>query len=706
MKQLLFIFTILFLLILFTSCEKPDEEAPTVTILTLQENDVVYEIVTISCIATDNEAVEKVELWLDGEYSGISDKTEPYKLEWNTTVYENRTYIVTVRVHDINGNKADSDPITIIVDNSLALPQSVSIISIVYANGSFTITWNESTDDDFGSYELEKSVESTMGDYAVIYTTDEVANTTFVDTDIDPLLFQYYRITVIDIFGYETKGQIVSSSLDPIPTSVNVTSVTYTLAEMTVEWDKSTDTDFKHYKLLYSEMENGNKTIVDTYTDVNTTSYTTTDFNPTHENWFWVEVEDSLGQSSFGGGSTNLIDSPPSPSTIYPINYQNHSFPIKWSKNSDDDFSKYILYESITDNFNDAVIVFESETVTDTTFAVSGIQYDEFRYYWIVILDYWHLQNKNPSVRGSSYAKIVYNTIINGAQQLVTMDIDGVNKQVLTDSENHCQFPMFLPSGLKIVFVSYGEGYSNIGIVNVDGTNFREITTGNNSYYAFPHFSPDEQWIYYGNEGEIYRIDVNGNNLTNITNNEREDGFSPLTNHFTTDGNSIVYSSKGNDNREIYKMDLVGTNQINLTNNNGRNSHPKISSNNKITFMSDGDVFVMDIDGNDQINISNTSTTSENGPTFSPDGQKVAYESSGKLYEVDIDGTNQRLIANLGDSISYPVYYPGGGKIICEVYFQYSGNEVYIVNTDGSGIMDLTNNPNISDGHPQIQPQP
>ena len=50
MKQLFFIITIIVLSILFISCEKPDEEAPTVTILSLQENDVVYEIVIIKMI--------------------------------------------------------------------------------------------------------------------------------------------------------------------------------------------------------------------------------------------------------------------------------------------------------------------------------------------------------------------------------------------------------------------------------------------------------------------------------------------------------------------------------------------------------------------------------------------------------------------------------------------------------------------------------
>ena len=595
MKQLFFIFTIVVLPILFLSCEKQDEESPVVTILNLNNNDVLYEIVTISCLATDNEAVEMVELWLDGEYSGISDKNEPFKLEWNTTEYANRTYVVTVRVYDVNGNKADSDPVTITVDNTKANPQAVSIISIVYDNGLFTITWNQSTDGDFSSYELEKSVESQMYDYTIIYTTNDINTISYFDANVDPLVYHYYRITVIDTFGYETKGQISSSSLDPIPTSVNVTSVTYNLTEMTVKWDKSTDTDFKHYKLLYSETENGNKSIINTITDINTTTYNITDFNPTHENWYWIEIEDTLGQSSLGNGSTNLIDDPPNASTIYPINYQNNSFPIRWTENSDTDFYKYTLYESITDNFNDAVIVFESETLIDTTFIITGIQYDEFRYYWVVTLDYWNLQNMNQSVRGSSYAKIVYNT--GGNRELVIMDFDGNNKQVLTNSGNEkfSLYPMFSPTGSQILFESrYNDiPKANIGIINTDGSDYREIPEGNSDFNWFPHFSPDEQWIYYCNDsdangGEIYRIDVNGNNLTNITNNDRADSFSPLTNHFTPDGNSIIYIShtiQNNNSYEIYKMDISGNNQINLTNNKNYENSPTISSTNKIAFI-------------------------------------------------------------------------------------------------------------------------
>lgn len=206
MKRLLFLLTVVVLPILFLTCEKPDEEAPTVTILNLQESDVVFEIVTIYCIATDNEAVEKVELWLDGEYSGISDSSEPFKLEWNTIDYENRTYVVTVRVYDVNGNKFDSDPLNITVDNTKAVPQSVSINSILYENGGFTINWEKSLDTDFKMYNLDKSEDSQMNNYATIYSTEDINTVSFFDSNINPLIYQFYRVSVIDSFNFETKG--------------------------------------------------------------------------------------------------------------------------------------------------------------------------------------------------------------------------------------------------------------------------------------------------------------------------------------------------------------------------------------------------------------------------------------------------------------------------------------------------------------------
>ena len=117
-----------------TTCEKLDGEEPTVTISTLQDNDTVFELVIIPVMATDNEAVEKVELWLDGKYAEISDSSEPFELKWNTVGYENKTYTVTARAYDINMNSADSNPITIIVDNSEVFTIPPTITNTIYVN--------------------------------------------------------------------------------------------------------------------------------------------------------------------------------------------------------------------------------------------------------------------------------------------------------------------------------------------------------------------------------------------------------------------------------------------------------------------------------------------------------------------------------------------------------------------------------------------
>ena len=97
MKKLLFIA----LLVVF-GCEdeQKDTTPPTVTI-TFSTQGSVSEMVSITCISTDNEGVEKVELWVDGVSTGVTDNTEPYSLDWNTTTYDNGSYVITVRSYCI-----------------------------------------------------------------------------------------------------------------------------------------------------------------------------------------------------------------------------------------------------------------------------------------------------------------------------------------------------------------------------------------------------------------------------------------------------------------------------------------------------------------------------------------------------------------------------------------------------------------------------
>ena len=283
----------------FWGCEEEvvgDITPPTVIITSPQDGSTVYEIVTITCMSSDNEGVEKVELWVNGVTTGVTDNSEPYSFNWNTTTIEDGNYTIIIRSYDTSDNTTDSEPVALTVDNSLSVPQGG-----------------------------------------------------------------------------------------------NVTAVTYTITEMTVEWEQSSDGDFNNYKVLYSETENGDRDTIQTYTDKIITSHSITEFDPLIENWFWVQVTDTLGFNSIGTGMTNEINTPPTSSVLYQILYENNSYTITWSQNNDDDFKFYRLYESLSEDMTNDTLIYETDNRTDTTFINNTVQ--NLRYYQIVIEDEWGIQS-------------------------------------------------------------------------------------------------------------------------------------------------------------------------------------------------------------------------------------------------------------------------------------------------------------------------
>jgi hypothetical protein len=201
--------------LLFSTCEEPtepDTTPPSVTITSPQDGSTVSEVVSITCISTDNEGVEKVELWVDGVSTGVTDETEPYSLDWNTTTYENKSYTITVRSYDTSGNTTDSAPITLTVDNSESSPTPVELYPVTYQDGSFTITWSQNNDDDFSSYKLYESQSEGMNDKILIYDANERTDTTYIVTGIGENETRYYQIVVEDVWGLQSESTIVFGS--------------------------------------------------------------------------------------------------------------------------------------------------------------------------------------------------------------------------------------------------------------------------------------------------------------------------------------------------------------------------------------------------------------------------------------------------------------------------------------------------------------
>lgn len=164
----------------------------------------------------------------------------------------------------------------------------------------------------------------------------------------------------------------------------------------------------------------------------------------------------------------------------------------------------------------------------------------------------------------------------------------------------------------------------------------------------------------------------------------------------------IVFSTERDGNREIYTMNSDGTNQIRITNNSSFDSEPTWSPDGDyIVFRSDSDgnreLYIMNADGSNQTRLTNDASR-DMQPMYSPDGTKIIFtsdrgQSAGqyRLWIMNTDGTGQTLFSSglvFGAQASWS---PNGSKIAYNGN-QGSGNEIFVVNADGTNIVQLTSN--------------
>ena len=128
----------------FVSCDifapDPDETDPVVALLGFEDSTVVSGTVTIGCSATDNEAVEKTELYIDHVASGLVDNTSPYTFDWDTFLYPNNTYhTLYVKAWDESGNNSNSDSVIVLIDNSSNF--APSDLSAETFNNAIELNW-------------------------------------------------------------------------------------------------------------------------------------------------------------------------------------------------------------------------------------------------------------------------------------------------------------------------------------------------------------------------------------------------------------------------------------------------------------------------------------------------------------------------------------------------------------------------------------
>lgn len=181
----------------------------------------------------------------------------------------------------------------------------------------------------------------------------------------------------------------------------------------------------------------------------------------------------------------------------------------------------------------------------------------------------------------------------------------------------------------------------------------------------------------------------------------------------------IVFESTRDGKFAIYTIRRDGSDLKKLTSGDANDEQPRWSPDGKqIVFISDRDghlqLYLMNSDGSNQRRLTN-STDIDYLPDFSPDGKSVVFMSrkdrlsaTHDIYVIRTDGTERTLLTDTATNEMSPLWSPDGKRILFErnivpkpTYREMSRDEVlgmrrsqelFIMNSDGSGTVRLTNN--------------
>jgi Tol biopolymer transport system component len=193
--------------------------------------------------------------------------------------------------------------------------------------------------------------------------------------------------------------------------------------------------------------------------------------------------------------------------------------------------------------------------------------------------------------------------------------------------------------------------------------------------------------------------------------NNTPDNNMPV-NSLETNSQLIAFASTAEDgNAEIYTMHTDGSNQVNITRDPANDTSPVWSSDGKrLAFLSDRSgslqIYSMNPDGTELIQLTNISDTEYWGyKNWSPDGkylvaQRIPIEStsSGRhinLYLINTDGSGAiQLTENESRADHSPKWSPGGEQIAfirSESKSNRILSQIYTIRTDGTGLFNLSN---------------
>ena len=519
---------------------------------------------------------------------------------------------------------------------------------------------------DFDGFKIDKKRGEEEWQDSIVVLWDSVY--TWVDTlDLKEVVknpFEY--IYQLYAFADSNTSNRVSVRIKPStpgpPDKVDVISVSYTTEPlMTVNWKASIEGDFAKYNIYRSIDSIGTQSLIQSYNDKAVVVHTVTAFDPTVENWFWVEVEDSTGQKTMGTGKGHVKDPPPTAAILDSITYASDLFELKWSKSNISDFDEYAIQQTDSNGAN--IVESISELNIEDNSRLISVEIDKEQYFQIVTKDKWGQTASSNIQSASSFQRIVKVDDLTGSGDNLTIYNRGPNLSFTQNLRKdnlgnvvNAYFPVWIQSGKKVFALSSGSP----GLVaNDDGSDLR-IFTGEKILSL--SFNQDQLFaVYTGIDHNIYLMslneDVSPSQLTNITNNEWYGDP-----EFFDNGKLILYWQQihqSNNNigvKDIFSMDLDGKNvkQITQAQNFDKFVMPRMSPDGKkILYVKEGDgLYILDYSLDETIGV----------PVTKSDGEKVVPENSEYFKNIRWSSDSKKAILWSNENDSYFLYVFELGK--------------------------------------------
>ncbi|HJS97099.1 MAG TPA: hypothetical protein VJ741_22720 [Solirubrobacteraceae bacterium] len=183
-----------------------------------------------------------------------------------------------------------------------------------------------------------------------------------------------------------------------------------------------------------------------------------------------------------------------------------------------------------------------------------------------------------------------------------------------------------------------------------------------------------------------------------------------------TNGQMAFTSTQDGGARHIFVATPAGISDLTGATSSASETQPKFSPDGReivftrlATGQSNSEIFVMAANGAGRTELTDT-PQGNSDPTWSPDGTRIAFvsERDGQVPDVFImrsDGTDVRQITHDSARKSELAWSPKGDRIAFVRTPAGGGDrEIYSVNTDGSGLTDLSNDPTSLDLEPAWSP--